>query len=205
MLWSAFVSYLAPSAPSCPNPLLEVEARRAAIRFFRRTRAWVEWLDPVLSKDGAAEYDLDVPTGADVVRVERATLGGNPLPVLSFRDAPKDFASSDLASQGLVSSANRKTFVLGNAVAAGLACQVQVALAPGLTSTGLPDDLFELHGLDIANGALSAILAVPGVEFFQPDLAALKGAHFEAAINAVSVDAWRGFTASTPRVKTKFC
>ena len=204
MLWSAFVPYLAPYAAACPNPLLEAEARRAAIRFFRRTRAWVEWLDPVLSKEGSVEYDLDVPTGADVVRIERATLGGKPLSVLSFRDAPKDFVSSDLAEQGLV-SANRKTFVLGNAVVAGLTCQVQVALAPSLAAVRLPDDLFELYGLDIANGALSAILAVPGVEFFQPDLAALKGSHFEAAINAVSVDAWRGFTASTPRVKTKFC
>ena len=203
MLWSAFVPYLAPYAASCPNPLVEAEARRAAIRFFRRTRAWVEWLDPVLSKDGAVEYDLDVPNGADVVRVERATLDGKPLPVLSFRDAPKDFARSDLTSQGLV-SANRKTFVLGNAVAAGLTLQVQVALAPSLSATSLPDDLFELHGLDIANGALSAILAVPGAAFFQPDLAMLKGAHFEGAINAVSVDAWRGFTASTPRVKAKF-
>lgn len=203
MLWSAFVPLLAPYAAACPNPLLEAEARRAAIRFFRRTRAWVEWLEPVLSVADKAEYDLEVPTGADVVRVERATLSGNPLPVLSFRDAPKDFASSDLASQGLL-SANRKTFVLGNAVAAGQTLQVQVALAPGLTSTGLPDDLFELHGLDIANGALSVILAVPGAGFYQPDLAMLKGAHFEGAINAVSVDAWRGFTASTPRVKAKF-
>ncbi len=203
MLWSAFVPYLAPYAAACPNPLLEAEARRAAIRFFRRTRAWVEWLDPVQSMEGKAEYDLDVPTGADVVRVERATLGGNPLPVLSFRDIPKDFASSDLASQGLL-SANRKTFVLGNAVVAGLTLQVQVALAPSLSATGLPDDLFELHGLDIANGALSTILALPGAGFYQPDLAKLKGAHFEGAINAVSVDAWRGFTASTPRVKTKF-
>jgi hypothetical protein len=204
MLWSTFVPYLAPYAAACPNPLLEAEARRAAIRFFRRTRAWVEWLDPVLSLAGKAEYDMDVPTGADVVRVERATLGDKPLPVLSFRDAPRDFASADLANQGLL-SANRKTFVLGNAVAAGLTLQVQVALAPGLTSTGLPDDLFELHGLDIANGALAVILAVPGVEFYQPDLAMRKGAHFEAAINTVSVDAWRGFTASTPRVKAKFC
>jgi hypothetical protein len=195
---------MAPYAAACPNPLLEAEARRAALRFFRRTRAWVEWLDPVLSMEGSVEYDLDVPTGADVVRVERATLGGNHLPVLSFRDAPRDFASSDLASQGLL-SANRKTFVLGNAVAAGLACQVQVALAPSLAAVSLPDDLFELHGLDIANGALSAILAVPGAEFYQPDLAMRKGALFEGAINTVSVDAWRGFTASTPRVKTKFC
>ena len=204
MLWSAFVPYMAPYAPSCPNPLLEAEARRAAIRFFRRTRAWVEWLDPVLSKDGAVEYDLDVPTGADVVRVERATLGGNLISILSFRDAPKDWTRADLADQGLVSSANRKTFVLGNSVAAGQTLQVQVALAPSLSATSLPDDLFELHGLDIANGALSAILAVPGAEFYQPDLAMRKGALFEGAINVVSVDAWRGFTASTPRVKTKF-
>lgn len=204
MLWSAFVPYLAPYAAACPNPLLEAEARRAAIRFFRRTRAWVEWLDPALSLAGKAEYDMDVPTGADVVRVERATLGGNPLPVLSFRDAPKDFASADLANQGLL-SANRKTFVLGNAVAAGLTLQVQVALAPGLTSTGLPDDLFGLHGIDIANGALSAILALPGAGFYQPDLAMRKGALFEAAIATVAVDAWRGFAASTPRVKAKFC
>lgn len=136
MLWSAFVPLLAPYAAACPNPLLEAEARRAAIRFFRRTRAWVEWLDPVLSMEGKAEYDMDVPTGADVVRVERATLGGNPLAILSFRDAPRILLA--LIWQAKAWSAPTVKPLCW----AMPSLQVQVALAPSLSATGLPDDLF---------------------------------------------------------------
>ena len=184
--------------------MLEKQTRFAAIEFLRRTRAWVEWLDPVTSIAGLSEYDFDLPADADVARVERATLGGNSVQILSFRDAPHDWTRKDMADQGLVSR-DRKTFRLGNAVAAGLLIQVQVALVPSRLASGLPDDLFERYNAEISAGALSRLLVIPGTPFYATDMAMFKKNEFDAAINALAVDAWRGHTGNTPRARLRLC
>lgn len=204
MLWSSFFPEIATFAMGCPNPLLEAKLRQAAIEFLERTRAWVEWLDPVTSFDGLVEYDFDIPAGSDVARVERATVDGEPIVIQSYRDAPHDWSRTDLVNQGLVSR-DLKTFRLGNAVAAGLVIQVQVALTPSRTATGLPDDLFDKYKDDIVHGALSKLLEVPSTTYYQPDVAGRKFSMFEAAIAANAVDAWRGLTGNTPRARVKLC
>ena len=203
MLWSDFLPELITFATGCPNPTAESKARQAAVKFFRRTRAWVEWLEPVTSIAGAVEYNFVTPAGADVVRVEQATLAGKAISVLSYRDAPHDWARKDLTEQGLVSR-NRKTFRLGQAVAAGQLIQAQVALIPSQTSTGIPDDLFEKYVDDIAHGARAKILSIPGTKFYSPDISMLEQAAFELSIVANSVDAWRGHTANTRRSRVTF-
>lgn len=204
MLWSAFYPDLVPAVPGCPDPMLEKQTRFAAIEFLRRTRAWVEWLDPATSIAGLSEYDFDLPAGADVARVERATLDGIAVQILSFHDAPHDWTRKDMADQGLVSR-DRKTFRLGNAVAASLLIQVQAALVPSRLAPGLPDDLFERYNTEISAGALSKLLAIPGTPFYAPDLALFKKSEFNAAIDTIAVDAWRGHTANTPRSRVSFC
>jgi len=203
-LWSAFFPDLLPATPGCPDPLLEKETRTAAIEFLRRTRAWVEWLDPATTLDGLVTYDFELPTGADVSRVERATLDGNGIEILSYRDAPHDWTLKELTDQGVITR-DRKTFSLGTPVAAGRTIQVQVALIPSRASTGLPDDLFERYSNEIAAGALARLLLTSNTAFYKPDLAAVKKAEFDSAIASFAVDAWRGHAAHTPRARPKFC
>lgn len=203
MLWSDFLPELITFATGCPNPTAESKTRQAAIEFFRRTRAWTEWLDPVTSIAGAVEYDFDVPTGADVTRVERATVAAKPIAVLSYRDATYDLARKDLSEQGLVSR-DRKTFRLGQAVAAGQLIQVQAALIPSRASTGIPDDLFDRYVDEIAHGARARILSIPGTPFYNPDMAMLEDAAFASSMAKNSVDAWRGHTANTTHSRVTF-
>jgi hypothetical protein len=202
-LWSAFLPEILTFAIGCPIPLAEAKLRQAAIEFFQRTRAWVEWLDPVTSVAGSVEYDLDLPTGSDVARVEKSTVDGKPIDIISYRDASYDWTRLDLTSQGIVSR-DLKTFRLGQAVAAGLTIQVQVALTPSRTSTGIPDDLYDKYVDDIVHGARYRVLMTPDTTFYKPDLAGIEKALFEAAIGTNAVDAWRGQTANTPRARVKF-
>jgi len=204
MKWSGFFPEILTVAIGCPDPLAEAKVRQAAIEFFQRTRSWVEWLEPAVSIEGIAEYDLDLPAQSDVARVERATVDGIPIEITSYRDAPYDWTRLELASQGLISR-DLKTFVLGRSVAAGLSIQVQVALTPSRTSTGLPDDLYEKYVDDIVHGARYRVLMTPNTPFFKPEIAGAEKAMFEAAIASNAVDAWRGQTANTPRARVKFC
>lgn len=202
--WSTFFPELLTFAPNCPQPVAEAKVRQAAIEFFQRTRVWVEWLDPVLSVEGLTEYDIDIPSGSDVARVERATVDGKPIEILSYRAAPYDWTRLELAGQGLVSR-DLNTFVLGNSVAAGLSIQVQVALTPSRSATGIPDDLYAKYVDDIVHGARFRILMVPDTPFYKPDIAKLERSLFEASVASNAVDAWRGQTANTPRARAKFC
>jgi hypothetical protein len=205
MLWSAFMPELMTFAHGCPIPVAESKARQAAIEFFRRTRAWVEWLDPVTSiASASAEYDMEPPSGADVIRIEQATIGGNQVPVASFRDVAQDWERQALSELQLVSR-DLKTFRMGGTAAAGLLIQVQAALIPSRTSTGIPDDLFEKYVDDIAHGARAKILSIPGTTFYNPDIFMLEQSAFESSIATKSVDAWRGLTKNTPRSRVNFC
>ena len=78
--------------PGCPDPVLDQEIRNAAIEFFRRTRVWTEWLEPIYTSAGVREYDLDLPSGSEVVRIEQATRNGSPLELEGFRTVPSDLA-----------------------------------------------------------------------------------------------------------------
>lgn len=205
MLWSAFMPELMTFAYGCPIPLAESKARQAAIEFFRRTRAWVEWLYPVTSiASSSSEYYMEPPSGADVIRIERATINGTKIPVVSFRDVAQDWERQALSDLQLVSR-DLKTFRLGGTAAAGLLIQVQAALIPSRTSTGIPDDLFEKYIDDIAHGARAKILSIPGTTFYNPDIFMLEQSAFESSIATKSVDAWRGFTKNTTRSRVNFC
>lgn len=203
-LWAVFLPEVLTLAIGCPIPLAEVKIRQAAIEFFQRTRSWVEWLDPVTSEEGLIDYDLVIPTESDVARIERSTIDGKPIEIISYLAAPYDWTLQDLDSQGLVSR-DLKTFRLGQSVAADLTIQVQVALTPSRTSTGIPDDLYDKYVDDIVHGARYRVLMTPDTPFYRPDLAGVEKALFESAINTNAVDAWRGQTANTPRARVKFC
>lgn len=205
MLWSAFLPELMTFALGCPIPVAESKARQAAIEFFRRTRAWVEWLDPmILMASDLAEYELEPPAGADVVRIEQAIINSNRIPVVSFRDVAQDWERQALSDLQLVSR-DLKTFHLGGIATAGQLIRVQVALAPSRASAGMPDDLFEKYVDDIVRGARAKILSIPETTFYNPDIFMLEQSAFESAIAGKSVDAWRGLTKNTARSRVNFC
>lgn len=205
MLWSAFMPELMTYAVGCPYPLAESCARLAAIEFFRRTRAWVEWLEPVTTAaSDAAEYDMEPPIGADVLRLEQALIDTSPLLITSPRMVALDWERQALSALQLVSR-DLNTFRLGGTASAGRLVRVQAALMPSRLSTGIPDELYEKYADDIVHGARARILVIPGTAFYNPDLGMLERAAFESAMDSRAVDSWRGLTQSTPRARVNFC
>lgn len=83
--WASFYPRIMVHVPGCSIPLLDQELRIAASTFFDMTRAWSDWLDPITTQAGIAEYDLDAPSGARIVRLERARIDGQDLTILPFR------------------------------------------------------------------------------------------------------------------------
>lgn len=203
-IWSDFFPNVLPHVLGCPDPLLAQELRRAAQEFLRRTRAWKVWLDPTVTQDGAVEYDLDIPFGSVVVRVEKASAAGAPLDVLSPGTQLGDWADGGFAGSGLL-SADRATFRLGRAQQGGKTLSIQASLMPSERAVGIPNELYSQYADPIGYGAKARLMAIPGQAWSNVDLASANTVMFERAVQSASVDAWRGHTNSTPRARVAWC
>lgn len=199
--WADFYPFVRPSAAGCPAPLLDKELREAAREFLRRTRLWREWLEPVAARQAVRDYDIEVPQGTAVVRVERATVNAMPLELLSHNVIGMDYERR-VAEQGGVTTRDRVAFTLLRPLPAGAAIALEASLMPGRRSSGVPDDVFEQHVEAIAAGARARLLVMP--EFLNVEGAAIASARFEEAVRVTAVQAWRGFTGKTPRSRVNW-
>lgn len=202
--WSSFYPDLLPHVPGCPDPVADHELRRASREFFRRTRAWAVWLDAVTVAAGTRAYDLDLPQDAQVVRLEKATVNGQPLNVMSITQLNTDIDTDPIDKPGLTTT-DRSTFTLTEGYPDGALIKVRVSLMPTRAAYGIPDELFYRYSEDIVAGAKSKLMLYPKTDFYNETLAAIAGVEFEAAINNKAVDVWRGGTGKTPRARLRLC
>lgn len=185
--------------------MLEQEIRRAARTFFDRTKAWTQWLDEIYLVADVRDYDLDIPAGAEVSRVQRATIDGAPINVVGWSSTPVDLATRQaLGGRQLASSSDLLTVTIGSSAAAGSRLQVQVSLIPSRTSTSIPDDVLAKHVDAVIDGAKYYLMRVPG-PLYKPSDAQAAGLAFEQAIAAASIEAYRDHTPTTPRASVKWC
>lgn len=196
--WADFYPELIPHVMGCPYPTADVALRAAAREYLQRTRLWREWLSPVTVLTGVREYDLDLPMDSMVVRIERSTANGDPLPVLSHNAQASDYGREQQPDIGIVSR-DRATFTLTQIMPAGTQLAAEVSLMPSTTSKGMPDDLFFQHYEDILYGAKHRLMLMPNTTFFNADLAMVSKTAFESAIATKTVIAWKGATGVTPR------
>jgi hypothetical protein len=203
--WSAWFPDVLVHVSGAPDPLVSHALCRASREFFRRTRAWMQWLDPVASRAGeGVTYDFDLPRGAQKVRIERATVGWRPLAIESFREVDRDCLAQPQGERALVSQ-DLQAFSLVGLFAAGEVVQVQASLMPTPDAKGLPDDLADRYLELIAEGAKAILMLTPDTEFYRPDLAAVSRAAFERGIGIASLDAYQGHTNNVPRARVKWC
>ena len=202
-VWSYFYPDVMVCAPSCPQPLVDQSIRRACVNFFQRTRAWRIWLDSIAA-NASNQYDFDTPSESEIVKVEKATVDGTPYGVITPNELDKDptlFQAS--AGQGLVSDDLRSyRFIVPLSV--GQSIQAYVSLKPTATAQGLPDALASDFYDQICDGAKARILALPKTDFIDLPMAGAYAQRFEAAINSIAVQSWRGRTLNVARQRMKW-
>lgn len=189
---------------TAPDPLVRQALCRAAREFFKKTRAWTEWLDPATGGSAVAvEYDFDLPPQTELICFEQATLNGRPLSVDSFRQRPSDWTRHPEGNQAVVTR-DLQTYHLVGDFAATDVVQAQVSLRPTLKATGIPDHLAERYLEAIAEGAKAILHMTPRADFTDPGMGAVERAMFEAAIANCTVDAYMGHTNQVPRARPKW-
>lgn len=202
--WSYFHTRLMPRVMGCPVPLANKELRNSAFEFFERTRAWRQWLDWFIAAEGVRQYDIDLPDGAQVVRIEKATRDGKPLKIEGAFALDKDPYEHAGSTQGL-SSVDRTSIMLSSEPVAGSVIQLQASLAPSETATGIPDHLAAHYTDAIVAGALFRLRTIPNTTFANVDSAAVDIAKFQSEIGRVSALVWRTHTNEQPRSRPTWC
>lgn len=216
---------VAPHVKGCPDLAIRQEVLRAAIQFCERTRAWKAVPPPVDIDAEVATYPVPTPCSASCVIVEQALYDGReliaqttdqltarfgprwmPTPMTSGALHLKRGGTNVSLSPGTpqyFTQLNPNFLVLVAPPATALRCGLIVrgSYRPDRASTTLPGFLWDQYADEIADLAIAALCAVPGLPWSNPEAAAYRAAQGEAAIGRVSRDASKNFSRAPSRVR----
>lgn len=179
--------HVLPFAPECPEPTAIEYLRQAAIRFCRQTRSWREQFEGAAA--APTTLVIPYPGQAQLFEIEEAWFNGSRLerrPVMDLLDYPADTSGHPrwIAEDG-DDAVRVFPFETGT-------LRVSMFLEPTPTATQLPDQLVNMHGRALADGALADLLMIPNQPWTQPQLAAGFGVRFDAYLNRWSATNIRG-------------
>lgn len=208
--WDDFLPDVLVHCPSAPVPTVRRVLRRAARAFCQRTYAWKVWLpcEQAASPD-LTDYTFVLPTGAELVRLEKVTADDKPVGV-SMQDLPdEDWTDEDTAT-GLDERAitvDLLGFTLtGQALADTAVVKAYVALMPTRSAAACGFELLASRYFEaIVHGALARLFAIKGATFGDPDEAARFAGQFEADIARAVQDVSRGHTNKRRRPTAHWC
>lgn len=196
--WENWMPELVLAAPKAPVPLIHLALNRAARSFLKATRAWQEWLEPMdVTGEAFKEYTFELPQGAELLRLERATLNGRPLEVVNARDLPADPWQHELRGKAYLVTTNLREFTVRTGGVGHL--QGYASLMPSLRGNSVPDEVASLYHEAIRDGAKAELLNTEGTDYYKPDQAGVALALFQRAIDDASVDVWRSNTSRGSR------
>lgn len=202
MKWVDMLTHVLPSAPGCPESLAIDHLVKAARTYCAKTLVWNYETQPFDSTAGLARYTLQIAEGQALVRLLTCEVGEQTYDVpagLSGRAMQRAASGYTCVIEGI------NDFVLEPAPHLdGLAIVTDIAVKPALTSPAdWPDDLEE-HVTALADGALSTLLALPGVSWKSKDEAIEAAGRFADRMGTVAFKVSKGFGRSRHGAKVKW-
>lgn len=200
MLVDALYPFVLPEVIGCPEPLLAQQIMLTAHSFCTETGVWDEVQDPILTSAGIADYEIDAPASAEMLRVRSVWLDGREL-------SPKQMRTPLVANFGTPSSYHaalaRGQITLDAKPQAKQSLVVRAVYAPKLTGQALPDFLLLRYVLAIASGAKARLMLMPGQAWSNPALAQFHAAQYQGAVIDARIDMERDNLTGSLRVKPR--
>lgn len=209
--WAEWFPDVVPQVPDCPQPIVEHELRRAAQAFFDGTRAWNVLLDPVaVLADKQTVSIIADDSGQEVVRIEAASFDGRRVEVYPSEVMDSLFGDDWTLHTGTPSAITmdgpttvRLYPTPNSASVTGLKCRVSVR--PSDTSDGIPDEYRRKYREPIATGAKARLMIYVGRPWSNPEMAAMYGVAFAAAIADGCVKAAKAFGSARIPSRPTWC
>lgn len=190
--------------PNASQPAALQALREAAQTFCRRTRLWRE-TDQFTSSANPDEALMAAPYGAEIVAIELARFADQPLEAvsLSWLDGNvHQWRSLTGSVPNYVTQTAPDTVRLVPAAAGELT--LHLWLAPSDRATQLPSWLIDQHGRVLIDGALADLLAMPGKDYTNGDLANYHQGRFERALDSLHSHSIRGQQRAPLRTRAQF-
>lgn len=192
--WDSFLPLVLPYCPGCTDLVAEDEIRNAAEDFFARSHAWRYDTAEINTVAGQASYTPTLPAGARIVRVYGGSLDSQTLGLAESDGYRFTIGTNDAVTVSLSPAPG----------ADGMKLIVYAALTVSESAVSLPDELYNLHRLAVADGAIARLCDRPDAPYSNPTLALQRWGRFEAAIRTARADKSRGHTAAPKRVVAQF-
>lgn len=200
--WDSFYPDVLPSVMGCPDPVMNQALLRASQEFFQRTHVWTQWLDTIRTA-GRTDYEIPLEDKSELVKLQRATLGGRQIDITAPEDIPADWQTYPTATNRCLFTVDRKTLTMLPGTSINELLRIEATLKPSNSATGIADEFFDLYVEAIAHGAKDRILRLPGNVFYNPALADDSKAMFNQAISTIAFQKFRAFSKAAPRQKIK--
>lgn len=136
-----------------PSPLIDRQIVRSLQDFCVRTRAWQVKLDATTTAAGQLDYDIELPGGTELVRIENVWLDGE-----SLRRGGRPI---DTTWKGL-RTLDGRVAAFDADPGAGHTLELEVSLSPANTARGIEDVLADRYAEVLAWGALGRLNADAG-------------------------------------------
>ena len=189
---SALLPFMRGYAPMCPDPILELAARAAAVEFCERTRCWRHVTTITITEAGGVDI---VPSVASIHEIERAE--ANDVALIPTQHSEIQ-GEHEIAQPRWITQTNPQSVTVhpwpGEPVEVSLSLflkprfDIEVGLDPQNPLHDrfnvLPAWIVTQHGERIADGGLSRVLTQPQTRWFDPQLAAVHAARFEQAMSS---------------------
>lgn len=201
--WSEFYDHVLPDVPDCNPAMADIALRHSVRQFCEGSLAWHEWRGPLNTAAAINEYEFEIATSEEVVKLLGATLNDLPLTVRSFNDLPMNWKVSPGVSEGIVTE-DRRTYFVVPARASGMKVKTWVALKPSLKATGVTDAIFSQYVEQISMGAKSRLMMSPKKPYTDMNLGALLALNFKEAITETAIKVAKSFSRTPRRVKPMF-
>lgn len=190
MLWSDFYPWVLPQVPGCPNPTLDLHIRQAVIEFCRRTACYTVTLDDIRANGTDTNFDLDIPSQTQVVRLMAASVNGRDYPLVDTLRGQQLVRSQ--SPQDFLFSADKLTVDVWPLRAAGDLIGLEAMLTPSHTASQIDSDVIAPYMQDVAFGAVGSLMMMPVAEWGNPNLAAINKGLFKSCIDTVAMHFSRG-------------
>lgn len=185
--YEAFLPYVLPLVPNCPEPTAVLAIRNACIDFCRGSLLLEQALDPITSIAGVSEYDIDVPTGYKLAQVQQLYFNGNRLARRSLSEVASRYSRDWALLSGTPQAWTQFTpdmviLVPMPSTTTANAITGTIAITPSRDSAGVDDTVFERYVEQIAHGAAARLCNVPNQPFTDPNAALLYTKQFNSDV-----------------------
>lgn len=203
---SVFMPRTAPMLLAAPEPLIEQALVDSAIEFCERTLVVQRVLEPVRTRKGVPEYDLDLEQDTTLASVIWVSYAGRKLTNVVQQAQenanayyPADPSAVSTPTQAHVFNDTLRLYPAPDVDGGELV--VRVAVRPVRNARQFPDELYADWVEVVSSGAVARLAVIPGESFTNPELAAAMLGRFEKGVSEAKARASTGRMRGNLRVR----